>query len=327
MSDPFIEKEKERGVTLEYLKILNEYSYPVIISTKSDQIIQKDYLDVLSGANVYVRFSTTIVSSSLREKIDRGCPPLGDVGFAASVLAKRDIPVCFRFQPIVPGHEQSFDEVFDVAKKANVKHISAEYLKCPIDANRNFGNSLVSYLGGNPIGYYKKLGAEKHGREYVLPLEYRAPWLLEFASKAKDNRITFGFADNDLLLHSDGQSCCSASDLYLKQANFFTANIVSLAKSKQYGDLIYFSDYLSRWLPESSVSTYLNSTARLKSPNFKENQWLQYLREMWLGRYGVFSPDFFDSIEKTNMTDVNGLPVYVKRKSGFVKSLETNASN
>ncbi|VVT01397.1 MULTISPECIES: hypothetical protein [Marinobacter] len=327
MSDPFTKIEKEKGVTLEYLKILKDYNYPVIVSTKSDQVIGKDYLDVINGSNIYIRFSTTIVSPHLREKIDRGCPPLADIGFAASVLANENIPVCFRFQPIIPGHEKSFDEVFEVAKKANVKHISAEYLKCPIDANRNFGKSLANDLGKNPIEYYKELGAERYGREYMLPLRYRAPWLIEFANKARDNGVTFGFADNDLLLHSDGQSCCSASDLYLKKASFFNANIVALAKSKQYGDLIYFSDYLSRWIPESSVSTYLNSTARLRSLNFEESQWLQYLREMWLGQYGVFRPDYFDGLEKTKKVDLNGLPVYVKRKSDFVNRLETSAAS
>jgi len=46
MSDPFSSIEEKAGVTLEFIKILNEFNYPFIISTKGTMLSQKAYLDV-----------------------------------------------------------------------------------------------------------------------------------------------------------------------------------------------------------------------------------------------------------------------------------------
>ncbi|EJU9867213.1 hypothetical protein ACA689_000361 [Vibrio vulnificus] len=317
MSDPFTKLESREKVTLEYLKILKEFNYPVIVSTKSDEITRDEYLEVVSGSNTYVRFSTTIVDFEQRHRIDRGCVAIEDLAKSAKVLDSEGIPVCFRFQPIIPGHEKFFSHVLDLAASSSVKHISAEYLKCPIDANKKFGSKLIDILKGNPIGYYKKLGALKQGREYILPANYRVPNLTEIAVQTRSKGMSFGFADNDLLLHSDGNACCAASNLYLENANYFTANIVSLAKSKSIGEKLYFEDYLSGWVPNSAISTYLNSKARLSIIDTAQPEWLSYLREMWAGKLGIYNPEYFDGIEKTNEVDNYDLPVFVRTVSKY----------
>lgn len=129
--------------------------------------------------------------------------------------------------------------------------------------------------------------------------------------------MSFGFADNDLLLHSDGNACCAASNLYLENANYFTANIVSLAKSKSIVEKLYFEDYLSGWVPNSAISTYLNSKARLSIIDTAQPEWLSYLREMWAGKLGVYNPEYFDGIEKTNEVDNYDLPVFVRTVSKY----------
>jgi DNA repair photolyase len=317
MSDPFTKLETKEKITLEYFKILKKFDYPVIVSTKSNQITDKEYLDVISGSNIYVRFSTTIVAPNIRGKIDRGCLPIEDLAISARILHNEGIPVCFRFQPIIPGHEEHFKNVMDLAISSNVKHISAEYLKCPIDANIKFGKHLIDTLSGNPIQHYQKLGAVKQGREYILPSEYRIPRLAKMAVVARDSGMTFGFADNDLLLHSDGNACCAASNLYLKNANYFTANIVSLAKRKAVGEKLYFHDFLSGWIPKQSISTYLNSKARITILDTSKPEWLSYLQEMWSGKLGVYTPNYFDGVESTSEYDDYGLPIFIRTVSKY----------
>tara|TARA_R110001632_G_scaffold35828_4_gene90406 strand:- start:77429 stop:78700 length:1272 start_codon:yes stop_codon:yes gene_type:complete len=317
MSDPFTKLEANEKITLEYLKILKRFDYPVIISTKSNRIIESEYLDVITGSNIYVRFSTTIVAPNLRNKIDRGCLPIEALAEAAKTLHYEGIPVCFRFQPIIPGHENHYQDILELAHHSNVKHISAEFLKCPIDANKKFGKNLIETLSGNPIQHYKELGAKRQGREYILPIEYRAKSLEKMYIEAREKNITFGFADNDLLLHSDGNACCSASNLYLKNANYFTANIVHVAKNKAVGEKIYFNDFLSGWVPKHAISTYLNSKSRIITSEKDKPEWLSYLKEMWSGNLGVFTPSFFDGIEKTNEYDEHGLSVFIRTKSIF----------
>jgi hypothetical protein len=315
MADPFSRIESVKKVTLEYLKILKEYDYPVIVSTKSTKIVEREYLDVIAESNIYVRFSITVVDPKLQAKIDRGCPPLEEIAIAAKELHTQGVPVCFRFQPIIPGHEQYFKDYLAVAYESNVKHISAEFLKCPIDANKKFGKSLKGILDDNPIQTYKDLGALKQGREYILPITYRAPLLAAMAKETRGKGITFGFADNDLLLNSDGNACCAASNLYLRDASFFTANIVSLAKEKSIGERLYFRDFLAGWVPTRAISTYLNSKSRIAVSDSTQPEWLSYLKEMWVGKLGVFSPNYFDGIEITNELDEHGLPVFIKTHS------------
>lgn len=321
MSDPFPTLEKTKSVSLEIIKILNEYEYPFIISTKSDVFLNADYISLLKESNVFVRFSTTVAEDVDRKSIDKGCPELHKIFSSAEKLSSYDIPVSFRFQPVIPGLEENFIVLLEQASKCGVKQISVEYLKVSLEANKNFGKNLKRILKNNPIDYYKKKGAKKIGHEYLLPLEYRKKYLLEIYKETKRRNILFGFADNDLLLHSDGNACCHGANLFLKNATFFNANIVSVAKRKNYQQKIYFSEYLNQWLPNNKISTYLNSSSRLPFNCTGEEEWLSLLRKAWLGLNGVYSPDFFDGITKTNKTDDYGLPIYKRIESIFEKEL------
>jgi hypothetical protein len=133
--------------------------------------------------------------------------------------------------------------------------------------------------------------------------------------------MTFGFADNDLLLHSDGSSCCSASDLYLKRASTFSANIVGLGKRKRYEEKIRFEEVCSAWMPRRATSTYLNSKSRVVVQAARDYDWRAYLRSMWRGEHGLYSPDFFDGILKSEEFDEDGLPIYVRSRSAFEERL------
>ena len=97
MSDPFTLIESKKKVTLEYLKILKYYNYPVIISTKSDLIAEEEYLSILKGSNCYVRFSTTVVEEQYKSMIDKGCPSIERITIAAKKIIDIGIPVPFGF--------------------------------------------------------------------------------------------------------------------------------------------------------------------------------------------------------------------------------------
>ena len=63
-------------------------------------------------------------------------------------------------------------------------------------------------------------------------------------------------------------------------------------------DRLTFSDYLNTWIPKEAISTYLNSKARINIRNTDQPDWLLYLKQMWIGKHGIYSPDYFDGIEK-----------------------------
>lgn len=316
MSDPLSRSPVTQGVTQTLLKTLAKYNYPVVLSTKSALIAEPEFLAILSSSNCYVRFSTTVVDHAIRTKIDSGASSFRDICEAAEKLSKQNIPVCFRFQPIIPGHEHFAPSMIENASNAGVKHISAEYLKAPIDADQKFRRCLKDLLHPRPIEFFKNLGSNKLGREFILPLQYRLPSLLNMKQQCGRYGITFGFADNDLLMYSDGNSCCSAADLYLRDAAFFRANIVAIAKKTPLGGEIELSDLISEWSPSLPISSYINSKARINPELIAhEDEWHAYLTEMWAGRNGVYSPDFFFGISRTAKTDQLGLPIYRRSKT------------
>lgn len=94
-----------------------------------------------------------------------------------------------------------------------------------------------------------------------------------------------------------------------------------MAKGKSIGDKLYFDDFLSGWVPSNAISTYLNSTARIVVSDSKTPEWLNYLKEMWVGNLGVFSPDYFDGVEMTNEFDKHGLPVFIRTSSSIYELL------
>ena len=63
-----------------------------------------------------------------------------------------------------------------------------------------------------------------------LPIEYRASRLAKLAIDVREKGMTFGFADNDVLLHPDGNAYCAASNLCFRNTGYFTANGVPLPK-------------------------------------------------------------------------------------------------
>ncbi len=327
MSDPFILREELVESTKNILKLLSKNNYPYIISTKSDLLSRDDYLEIIKSSNAYIRFSTTVVNEKYRGHIDRGCPDIVDLYRACEKLSSAGVPVAFRFQPIIPGYESAASKMIKNSHDSGAKHITAEYLKVPLDADRMFSNSLQKILGAKPIEMYKKMKAKIQGREYVLPLSYRAPNLIEMHRNVKNLGMTFGFADNDLLLHSDGDSCCGAANLYLKNANFFNANIVGIAKKKKLGQKIKYSDIKNQWVPYSQISPYLNSTARLPSRDKSKPDWPIYLKEMWLSQQGIYTPDYFDGIRSLTEIDEHGLPIYQRATSGFEKILRVGKAH
>jgi len=322
MSDPFSTFEENAGVTLDYIKILNEFHYPFIVSTKGTVLSNDKYLLELKKSNCYIRFSTTIITEEFRESVDRKCPPLHEVIACAGMLASHGLPVSFRFQPVIPGHEDSAIYLIEQAAKCGVKHISAEYLKVPIDANLKFGSSLKKMLFGNPVQYYNSLGAFKLGREFSLPIEVRQNSLIEIYKSTKSFGLSFGFADNDLLHYSDGNSCCGAADLYLKNAGFFRGNVLGAIKNKEIGEKVYFSELLDHWIPSEKISSYLNSKARISIDNKELPEWVGYLMQIWKGELGIFKPSFFNGIFQTSELDAFGLPVYIRKHTPFSLQLD-----
>lgn len=294
MSDPFIELERKVRTTLNIIRVLKMYQYPFLMSTKGTIIFDDLYLRELKDTNSLIRFSFSGCSKETRGSIDRGAIQFEEFLTLSSRLQKFGIKFGVRIQPIIPGQEDHAIEMIRELKDTNVKHISCEYLKVPPSARKHFGSRLQRLFGGDIIEHYRKIGAEYVGNEYTLNAAYRKRWLDRMANESRKIGATFGYADNDLLLFSDGNGCCSGSDLHLNDVNNFAANTLGILRyAIREGKKPDFDDIEGFWIPRKNIAQYLNSKSRIRYGEHIEKEWMVYARAAWNGEWGPFNKDFF----------------------------------
>lgn len=294
MSDPFMPIEERSGTTLKILEILAHYGYPFLLSTKGKLIFESKYINTISKTNSLVRFSFSGCSQNLRENIDKGTLTFTEFLRRHPLLRDAGIKVGIRLQPIIPGEEEFALSMIRQLDGLDICHISAEYLKVPPSARRYFGKNIQEYFSGDIIKYFQDIGGKLIGNEYSLPLLYRKSWLDKFAHEARKIGSTFGYADNDLLLFSDGNGCCSGSDIHLEGSNNFRANTVGILRiGLEENKPPSFDNIEHTWLPERNISQYLNSKTRIRIEGTTEMQWKNYAKASWEGRWGQYNPGYF----------------------------------
>lgn len=294
MSDPFMPMEAKTNATLSIMRVLKEFDYPYLLSTKGALVFQDAYVKSLRQANVIVRFSFAGCSDRLRHQIDRGV--LNYATFLSHVGKLRDneIKVGLRLQPLIPGQEVHAADMLLQLPEGAVDHVSAEFLKVPVSADRKFGAALLEHFGGSVISWYRRNGAALVGNEYVLSPQYRRNHLSRLREICTSKSITFGYADNDLLLLSDGNGCCSGADLYLHTTNIFQGNTLGIIRRNILnGEDPATFNVSDIWIPNNNIAQYLNSKSRLFKNDELLRNWMDYIKESWEGNWGQYDHDYF----------------------------------
>lgn len=294
MSDPLMPLETKSHASLQIMHVLKDDGYPYLLSTKGDLLFEQPYIEALSDANTLVRVSFAGCSEELRSRVDRGALKFNTFLMHIDRLRVKNIKVGIRLQPLVPGQEQHAVEMLLRLPAGAVDHISVEYLKVPVSADKKFGAALLHYFGGSVISWYRAHNASLVGNEYVLPASYRKPHLELLRELCRSQGITFGYADNDLLIMSDGKGCCSGSDIYLRDSNIFQANTLGILKNniKNSRDILEFAtDEI--WYPQKNISQYLNSKTRIYRNDGALKDWPSYMAASWQGTWGQYSPRYF----------------------------------
>ena len=310
MNDPFGPFESKKGISLETLKILADYDYPTIISTKGTVLVSGEYLSVLARGNFYVRISVAAVESELASVLEPGVPTVGDRMNCARIMAARGVPVSLRLQPIIPGFEKDAERLIIDAAHNGFKHVSAEYLKLPVETTAHNFTKLQRTLPG--IRHlYTKLNAVRVGREFILPTSFKKPRLLSLKKVADKLGLVFGFAENELLLQNDFISCCNASDLFLRGAKYFNFNIAGILRSQIHSGEFRFTVSQSEWLPSNSVFSHLNSKSRVPAGNgSNRDAWIKFLKDKWNAGPWRGGPASFDGVINTGLLDDEGNVIY-----------------
>jgi DNA repair photolyase len=311
MNDPFSPWEIKNGVTKETLKVLAQFDYPTILSTKSTLVSNLDIISILSLGNFYVRQSITPVPEKLSTLLERGVPSTEDRLRSTYKLANAGIPVSIRLQPIILGYEKHAQKLIVQAADSGARHISAEYMKWPIEYQSKQFKDLDRVFP-KMLQEYKRLGANLIGREWVLPSETKFKALEAMQSSAQANGMIFGFAENEFLLLNSFESCCNGADVFLRDSSFFEANITGILKKQLRSKNIKFKFNDDFWLPSFNVFSHLNSKSRpRKTPNESNRErWIHYLTKKWNSHKHRGGPESYWGVESTGEHDVSGNKIF-----------------
>lgn len=310
MNDPFGPSESKKAISLNTLKTLAEYDYPTIISTKGTIISNKEYLSVLAKGNFYIRISIAAVGAGISSNLEAGVPSIGERLKCAEKLSSAGVPVSLRLQPIVPGFEAEAARLVADAGNHGFQHVSAEYLKLPVETGAHNFAKLQTTLPGLRNFYFDN-GASRVGREYILPTEYKKAGLINLKEVAEQHGLIFGFAENELLLQNSFSACCNASDLFLRDANFFGFNITGILRSQLHSRDLRFAIPENEWFPSYSVFSHLNSRSRAQvGKGSSREAWTSYLKEKWNAGAWRGGPSSYDRVVDTNTLDTSGNKIF-----------------
>ena len=128
-SDPYMEIEKELGLTREILKIFLRFKYPIHIITKSDLVLRDiDILNKLSRvailpddlknlkSSVCVTFSFSTVNDDLASLVEPNAPLPSQRLDAMNTLANEGFYVGVAFMPILPYINDDLESIENTVK-------------------------------------------------------------------------------------------------------------------------------------------------------------------------------------------------------------------
>jgi len=230
MSDPFSPRESEFGVTRRILRLLADYDYPAMISTKG--IVPDDYWELLSPGRIALQVSLTTIDAEFATKHEPGAPtPLERLGVLRRAH-EAGLWTSVRLQPIIDiGHSLRALR----AALPFVRFVTCEHLKV---ANDNFAvrKFYAEQLGSG--AFYQPI----QGRQYEVKAFLKRQNIERIKEAA--HGIPVGVGDNDLHDLSDTMNCCGVDVAGPRFSNWLKYNATFSLKGGDVG---------GEWSPMSDI--------------------------------------------------------------------------
>jgi DNA repair photolyase len=309
MSDPFGRRPEVRNATMETIGILADHAHPTVISTKGLDAPTDALLEDLRRGSFLVQFSFSTLDDRLGQALEVGCPLPSRRLAAMRELSDAGVPVSARLQPLLPETVDRAGELIDVVARHGARHVGVEHLKVPLERQWPGTRRLSEALGHDVTDWYRRRGARRIGRELVLPVEDRLPTVIELRARAHRRRLSFGAADTDLLLLSDGDCCCSGADLHSAMRSFHRYTYPHAVRRSP-PERIGLDALDEVWSPEGSIARWVNSKSRLAAAGERGEPLASYVRRNWNGRANGPSPALLWGVEPTGTTDAAGFALY-----------------
>ena len=266
VSDPFQPAEKKYKITYEMLKIIRKYKYPTVLCTKSDLILDKEYLDVLKGIPLVVQISFSTFNDALALKLEPNAPSPSKRLKVLNILSQKGINTVVRLQPFLYPKETLDEKTISKISDCGVKHIVLEHLRIPTNSTIKSRNKLWNALDINMLEVYKKLGLKCSRINFELSSKEKYGNVLLAKKLAHKYGMSFGSGDNDFHHFSDDQCCCGVpKDEYFK--NIYKGHLGISAYNSLRSNKFSCSNIDDEWQPTGSIKENLNSECRIAGLN------------------------------------------------------------
>jgi DNA repair photolyase len=333
MSDPFQPKEKKSRVTLEVLKLLKSYNYPVVLSTKCKLIMEPEYREIIDD---YENFGLQVSLIDTRQEVmDLIEPGVGK----NSVQDRLDILETYkhkwtaiRIQPVIINlNEPIIPDLLQKCKDRDVNHAVVEGLKF-MNSNKT-ANIVISKAFKKITGesfdlaaHYKAIGGKVSGNDIELPTWRKNVYVKKFKKVCKDLGITYGAADNDLRLEGETPCCCGNEQMpgYDNVCKHNIGYAVFRAKAK--GVPITYDLIKDEWfwkgdfrmiISQDKLSRKLGRRATRDDSNIPL---MECFMKQW-NNNGKNSPCQHCSVKKRQKLDEDGNKTYIFKDDGEMKEL------
>ncbi len=189
-SDPYTPPEAVYGLTRRVLKVILERGFRVLIVTKSD-LVTRDK-DLLNKHPTAVSITITTPRDEIARIIEPGAPAPSRRLTAVKELSDAGIPVTVRIDPIIPGVNDSPEELEELAERvagAGAVQITSSTFKARWDSLKNLGKAFPN-LRSRLYDMYVNKGERIRGYFY-LPPEIRLKYMAFMKKVAEKHGLAF----------------------------------------------------------------------------------------------------------------------------------------
>lgn len=308
MSDPFASSEIIKR-SLQILHTLDDLDYPVIISTKNTHPLLDDKVlfQFSQMKNLVIQISFSVIEQGHSLILEPNVPSPIERIKAIKYLATQGVYIIVRLQPLFPNYlDEIKNTLIPSLGEAGAKHIILEFLKLPVEMTLGQSKELFKALNWDGIGYYKQMGAERNGREWMLPTKVKWELLQPLIEQIHKNGMTYGAGDYGLN-HLGDTDCCCGLDKIEGFSNWNHNNFSNWIRNNR-TNVIIFDTAIREMIPSQSIGMYINSHSRISG----ENSIFSYLKDKWNRPGTTNAPNTYLGVEWKGDFDEKGNCIYYK---------------
>jgi DNA repair photolyase len=216
-ADPFPFIEKDIKITYQFLKVLNDYDYPVEIQTKNPEIFLENYYRELDNANHVI--AVTIITTD--EVFAKVCEP-GTISIQRRLEAIKKLTfygkkVICKIQPaIYPKIMIDLPELVKAFKDVGAFAFNIEGFKYRVTTGieeQKILQNIGDFLGYDLKTWFKQEN-NRTSTDYEINLKHKKEYIELARNLALEFGIKFYVADNCYYNYSCGLDCCGTSVLH-----------------------------------------------------------------------------------------------------------------